>query len=128
MQPEVALGDDAERAQRAGEELGEVVACDVLDHLAAGLGYSPIREDYSYADDDVPDRPVAVAARPRGVRRDDAPDSRPHLWRVYAEHLVGADEPLLQVVQPHPGLDPDHLVPWDVLYNPVHPRGAQDEI
>src|SRR3712207_1086832 len=65
VQPEVALCHDAERAQRAGEEFGEVVAGYVLDHLAAGLGYSPIRENHSYADDEVPDRPVAVAARPR---------------------------------------------------------------
>src|SRR3712207_8826302 len=46
------------------------------------------------ADDQVPDRPVAVAARPRGVRRYDAPDSGPLLRWVYAEHLVRARESL----------------------------------
>jgi hypothetical protein len=46
VQPEVALRDHAERAERAGEKFGEVVAGDVLDDLAAGLGHRPVREDH----------------------------------------------------------------------------------
>ena len=41
MQPESRLGDNAERPVATGEQLAEVVAGDVLDHLAAGLTTTP---------------------------------------------------------------------------------------
>src|ERR671911_323397 len=60
VQPEVALGDHAERAKRAGEELTEVVTGHVLDYLAAGLRHRPVREYDRNADDEVPDRAVSM--------------------------------------------------------------------
>ncbi len=83
------VGDDAQSAQGAREELGEVVAGDVLDDLAAGLGDRPVGQDDGDADDQVAHGPVAVAARPVGVRGDHTPDrgarlrsggSTPSIW------------------------------------------------
>src|SRR5918998_374397 len=130
VQPEVALGDDAECAQRSRKKLGEVVARDVLDDLAARLGHRPVREDDGDPDDEVPYRPVAVPPRPRGVRGH-YPAHRgafPRLWRVHAEHLVGPGEALLQDAEPFPRLHPSDLVAGDVLDHPVHAGGAEDQV
>ena len=50
-----ALGDQAERAVRAGEELAQVVAGDVLDDLAAGLGDHAVGAHHGDADQQVAD-------------------------------------------------------------------------
>ncbi len=45
------------------EELGQVVAGDVLDDLPAGAGDGPVRKHHGDADDEVSQRPVTVAQR-----------------------------------------------------------------
>src|SRR5918998_1412152 len=128
VQPEVGGRDDPEGSQGPREQLGEVVAGDVLDDLAARLRHRPVVQDDGYADDQVADSPVPEPARSRGVRRDDAPYGSSPFRRIYGEHLVRAGEMSLQVLELHPGLDAYHLVAGDVLDDLVHARGANDEV
>ena len=72
----VTRHDQPERPVGAGEQLGEVVARDVLDHLAAGLGERAVRERERDADDQVAHAAVAVAQRAGVAGRDHAADGR----------------------------------------------------
>ena len=64
MQPEHRLHDQPQRPERAGEQLAQVVARDVLDHLAAGAGHRAVGADHGDPDQQVPWRPVAQPPRP----------------------------------------------------------------
>ena len=128
VQPEVGLGDDAEGPQGAGEQLGEVVAGHVLDDLAAGLRHRAVGEHHFDADDQISHRTVPETPRTRGVRRHDAPDGCALFRGVYAQHLVRPGEALLQVLQLQAGLGAYDLISRNVLDDPVHARGAEDEI
>jgi hypothetical protein len=68
--------DQPERAHRAGEELAEVIARDVLDHLAAGASQRAVRERDARADDEIAHAAVAVAQRARVVGGHDPADRR----------------------------------------------------
>ena len=63
MEAKRDLQDRAEGPERARVELPEVVAGDVLDHLAAGLRQGPVRERDRDPEDQVARGPVAVAQR-----------------------------------------------------------------
>ena len=76
MQPHGDAEDHAEGAERAREQLRQVIARDVLDHLAARLGDRAVGQRHRHADDQVARRPVAVAQRARVAGRDDAADRR----------------------------------------------------
>ena len=77
MQTERRLGDQAERAVGAGEQLAEVVAGDVLHDLAAGLGDGAVGPDHGDADEQVARRAVAEAQRACGAGRDQRRRSSP---------------------------------------------------
>ena len=66
VQAEDGLDDDGEGAEGADDQLAEVVAGDVLDHPAAGLGDDAVGADHGDAD-----QQVARGAddEPRGARR-----------------------------------------------------------
>ena len=68
VQPHGQLDDQPERPERAGEQLGEVVARDVLDHLAAALRERAVGQRHAHADDQVAQAAVAGAQR-AGVGR-----------------------------------------------------------
>ena len=68
VQTQRDLRDEPERPVGAGEELGEVVAGDVLDDRAARARDAAVAQRELHADDEVARREVAVAQRP-GVRR-----------------------------------------------------------
>ena len=70
----VDLGDDGERAPRAGEALGEVVAGDVLHHAPARLERLAAAGDGLDAEHMVARRARLDAARAAGVRRQHAAD------------------------------------------------------
>ena len=70
------LGDDPEGAHRAGQELGEVVARDVLDDPAAALDLDPLRRDEADADDLVARAAEAEPPRAAGVGGEDAAERR----------------------------------------------------
>ena len=61
MQAEGDFRDDAECAEGAGEELGEIVAGDVLDDLAAASRDGAVGEDDGHAEDEIAERAVAAA-------------------------------------------------------------------
>src|SRR5205823_3925572 len=65
MQPQRHAGDEPEPPARAADELAEVVAGDVLDHLAAGVGDRAVREDDGYPEHEIAWRAEAVAERTR---------------------------------------------------------------
>ena len=73
-----------------GVELAEVVAGDVLDDLAAGVGDRAVGQHDGDADEQVADGAVAQPARAGGVRRQHAAERRARLGRVEGEPLPGA--------------------------------------
>ena len=66
---EVHLSNDAERAKRADVQLHQVIAGDVLHHLATGSGQLSRRIGDRNPDHPVADRAVARAPEPIGIRR-----------------------------------------------------------
>ena len=101
-------GDQAERPVGAGEQLREVVARDVLDHLPARLGDGAVAEDHGHADHEVAHAAVAVAQR-AGVRGGDHPADGRAVGgaerRVEREHLALGGERGLRVREPHAGAE-----------------------
>ena len=59
--------DNAQSAQGAGIKLVQVIAGDVLDHLAAGFGFHPLGAHHADADEPVPGRSVGIAEGAVGV-------------------------------------------------------------
>jgi hypothetical protein len=99
MQADGHFDDHPERPQRPCEELAEVVARHVLDHLAARARDGPVRKRHRHAEDEVARRAVAMTARARVPRGDDAAHRRPVVLaerRVQREHLPGRREALLR--------------------------------
>ena len=74
---ECHLRDDAECPQRAGQELRQVVAGDVLDDPAAALDLLAVGGDEADADDHVARSAGAEAAGAAGVAREDASQGGP---------------------------------------------------
>ena len=124
VEAEDGLGDHAEGAERPAEQLGQVVAGDVLDHLAAGVGDGAVGQDHGDADDQVADGAVAQPPRARGVGRDHPADGGPGLGRVEGQPLAGRGQGRLEVGQRHPGLGPDDQVAGGVLQHLVRARGS----
>ena len=130
----VNCGDDAERAHRAGQELGEVVAGDVLDDPAAPLDHVPLGRDEADADDLVAGPAGAEPPRPGGVGRVDPAERRPVGMGGVDQQpltLLGQDRP--QGREGHPGLDGDRHVGGRVVDQAVerpgvdgHARPARD--
>ncbi len=76
MEAQRELGDEAERAERAAVEAGEVETGDVLDHPAAGMGDDAVAGDDGRSDHEVPHRPVRKPPRAGVVGGEDASDRR----------------------------------------------------
>ena len=64
------LGDQAQAAVAAGHEPRDIVARDVLHHLAAKAQVLAVAGDDAAAEDEVADRPCPRPARPGQARRD----------------------------------------------------------
>ena len=96
---------DAERSQRAGEELGQVVSGDVLDHRAARPGDRAVGERGGHPEEQIPRRAVAMAQRARVGRRDHSADGCASVGRIEREHLPGLGEHRLRVGQPNAGAE-----------------------
>ena len=71
---EVEAGDDRKSAERADQELVEIVAGDVLDHAATALTEPACAIDKFPANEEVPSRAVSMAKRRVHAGGDDAPD------------------------------------------------------
>ncbi len=123
------LDDRAERPVGAGEQLGQVVAGDVLDHLAAALGDGAVGERHAHADHEVARAAEARAQRPGVVGRDDAADrGAAAVRRVEREHLAGLAEGLLRAGQRHARLQHRGQVAGVVLHDPVEARGGDLDV
>ena len=81
MQPEHRLHDQPQRPERAGEQLAEVITCDVLDHLAAGARHGAVGADHGDPDQQVPRRTVAQPPRARSPGREGPADGRAEPFR-----------------------------------------------
>ncbi len=76
MQAKHGPGDDSQRAKRAGHELGQVIASDVLHHFASAGGNRAVGQNHGDADDEVANAAVAQTQRAAVIGRDDAADGR----------------------------------------------------
>ena len=68
--------DRSEAAKRAGHQLRQVVAGDVLHDLAAGAGEGAVGRRDLHADDEVARRAVTMTQRPAVVGGEEAADGR----------------------------------------------------
>src|SRR5581483_524005 len=127
MQPQRDARDEAEPAARAREQLAEVVAGDVLHHLAAGARDRPVGEDDRDADDEVAHRTVAVAARAGEVAGEAGADGRVP-WRVEREHLVVRGELRLEPRQAYARLDDRRQIARLVLEHAVEAAGREQDV
>jgi hypothetical protein len=128
MQPHGDLADEPERPERAAVELGEVVARDVLDDLAACARERPVRQRDGDPQREVARGAVAVAQRARVAGGDRATErGRVALAvrRVEREHLVAGGEALVELAQRHAGLHDRGEVADVVLDDRVERRRAQ---
>src|SRR5437773_10860881 len=99
-------------AVRADEELRQVVARDVLHHLAAALHDRALGGHDRDTDEQIARRPVEVPPRPRGVRREHATDRCPlGIGGIERGPPAAAGERRLEPPHPHAGLDRDRQVP-----------------
>ena len=108
VQPHRDRADQPERPVGAGEQLGQVVAGDVLDHLAARLGDRAVGEHHGHADHEVAHPAVAVAQRAGVGGGDHAADRGAVVGaqrRVQREHLALGGECRPGVGEPHPRLE-----------------------
>ena len=128
METEDDLGDHAQGAERAAEQLGQVVAGDVLDHLAAGPGHGPVGQDHGDADDQVAHGAVAQPPRPRGVGRHHPAEGGPGLGRVEGQPLAGRGQGGLEIGQAHARLGPHDQVAGGVLQHLVQAFGGDEQV
>ncbi len=63
MQAKDCAGDDAKRAERAGDEFWKIVARNILDDFAAAGGERAVSKSYRDADDEVAQRSKAESQR-----------------------------------------------------------------
>ena len=99
MQAHRHLDDRAERAERAREQLGEVIARHVLDHLAAALRERAVGERDAHADHEVAHAAVAAAQRARVAAGHDAAERGAVVRGVEREHLALLGERRLRLAR-----------------------------
>ncbi len=128
MQSHHDFDDEAERPERPGEELGQVVAGHVLDHLAAGSGDRSVGQGHGDAEDQVTRRSVAVAQRAGVARGDHAADGGSITFAdsggIEGDHLVGAGQRLLGPGEGQAGLEHRGEIALVVLDDTVEPLGG----
>ena len=132
MQPHAHREDQPERAERAGEQLAEVVAGDVLDHLAARLGERAVAERDRDPENQIARLAVAMAQRTAVGGREHAADRRAigsvgRQRRVEREHLAGCRQLPLRPRERHAGLEDRRQVAGVVLERRVQAAGVQLE-
>ena len=121
------LEDRAEGAERAGEELRQVVARDVLDHLAAALCDRAVGQRDPHADDKVPHPAVARPQGPRVVCRHHSADGGVRAGRVQGQHLILLGERLLGAGQRHARLEGRGEVACVVFEDAIEARAGELE-
>ncbi len=116
------LEDRAERAERAREQLGQVVAGHVLDHLAAALRDRAVGERHAHPHHQVARPAVARPQRTRVAAGQDAAERRAVARRVEGQHLPRLRERLLGALERHARLEHGGEVAGVVLDDAVEPQ------
>jgi len=124
---EDGAGDDAESAERAGGELGEIVAGDIFYDFAATAGERAIGKSESDADDEVAKSAEAEAKRAAVVGGEDAADGGVFgEERIDGEALAVLREGGLQGVDGAAGFDGDGEIGPSVLNDFIQARGGEN--
>ena len=124
MEPERRLDDDAEGAERAGQELRDVVAGHRLDDLGAAPRRRAVRLDEAGTEQEIPPRAVAEAPLAAGIRREHAAHgARAAAVGVQRQHLPVLAQLAGQQIERDARLHRRHHVGGDVLENA--PRAAR---
>ena len=122
------LRDHAERAERADEELRQIVARHVLHDLAAAAHDGAVGHHHREADEEVAGGAVEMSARARGVAREDAADRRPvGPGRVEREPLSALAELALERAEGTARLHRRGEIARLVLDEPAHALHPQHE-
>src|SRR5215472_6791199 len=123
MKAEDGLRDHTESAEGAGDELGKVVASDVLDDFPAAPGERAVGERDSNADDEVTKRAEAQAKGAAVVGREDAANGGSFgPQRIESEALAVLGEGFLQSLNGAASFDGDSEVGPGVFQDAVHSR------
>ena len=121
---EVHLGDNPQCPESADVQLHQVVARDVLHHLAAGTRNFARRVGDRNADHPVAYRAITAPGEPIGVGRDHSADGRPfRMWWIERQALTLRAKRGLQIAKAHPSLHAAGKVGGLVLEQPRHPFG-----
>ena len=104
VQPELDLGDDAERALGADHQVGEVVAGGGFAHPAAGLDQPAVRQRHLQAEHVLADGAVADGGGAAGARRAHAADGALAAGIDREEQALVA-QVLVELLPGHAGLD-----------------------
>ncbi len=129
MQPQRHLGDHPQRAQRADQQLADVVAGDVLHHPAAAVPDGAVGEDEAHADGQVARGAEAGAQRSPGAARHDAANGgRNSAVGVEHEALAMWRQRGLQRVEAQSRLHHADQVTRLVLHHGVEPRRRQHDV
>ena len=122
------LHDDAERAERADEELRQVVARDVLHDLAAAAHEGPVGHDHGEPDEQVARGAVQMPARSRGIAREDAAERRAlGPGRVERQPLTPLGQLALQRGEGNARLGGGREIARLVLDDPAHALEAEHQ-
>ncbi len=124
VQPELDFGDDAERALRADEEAGEVVAGRGFAHPAAGADHPPVGERDGEAEHVVADGAVADRVGAGGAGRAHAAD-RALAAGIDREEQALVAQMLVQELAGDAGLDAAIHVGLVDLEDPGHARKVE---
>ena len=127
VQPERRLGDQAKRARRSSEQLAEVVAGHVLDHLAARMGDHPVGAHHGQSDQEIARGAVAQPAWSGGAGGDHPAHGRVGRG-VQRELLARRREHRGQLPDRDPGLHLRHQVTGRVLDDLVHRTQVHDQV
>ena len=131
MQADAHRQDQSQRPERAGEQLCQVIARDVLDHLSSGTRNRPVAQCDGHAEHQVPRRAVAVAERarvPGGKHAANRGLVSGAEERVERQHLARGRELGLRAGKRDAGLEYRREVALVVLDDPVEPLGSQVEV
>ena len=125
-QPQNGLGHNTQGPFRTDHQLGQIIAGDIFDRLAAGLNDVAIGENYFQPHDIVAGDAIFDGAHPAGILGDIAADEGifpAGRVRRIEQPFLGAE--IIQVHRPHAGFGGDHHIFLIQLQNVGHPVQGQ---
>ena len=121
--------DDAEAAERPGEQARQIVARDVLHDDAATFGQKAVGSDEFDADDQIARSAVPVTPRPAVVGGHEAPDRRAiGGWRIERNPLTVRGERAIHIRERRAGLNRRREIAVAMRDDGIELRGGQQHI